>query len=279
MAKKAYVGVADKARKVKKIYVGVDNVARNVRKGYVSVNNAARLFFQYGKTLGEYTEGDIVYLNENGTPTAFYVACHNYNSDLNGTGRTLLVRKDIHSKMAWDERILGVSMQTTTEYDKSTIDSWCNDTYFNLLDPNVQSAVGTTKFVIASDGSIEATLVTIERAVFVLALREVGLNGVGYAYALEDGTAVPIAELLRIANLNGTATGWWTRSPYTVNGNGGSYEDYEDSSYYNERIWSVSSAGKGSGQDLESSSYGARPVFTLPASTLFNAATNEFLGV
>ena len=44
MAKGMYVGVADKARKVKSIYVGVDGKARKVKKVYVGdANGKARL--------------------------------------------------------------------------------------------------------------------------------------------------------------------------------------------------------------------------------------------
>ena len=51
MAKKWYIGVADKARKVKKAYVGVDGIARKVKKGYVGVNGVARQFFASGNTV------------------------------------------------------------------------------------------------------------------------------------------------------------------------------------------------------------------------------------
>lgn len=45
MAKRMYIGVDSKARKVKKMYVGVNGVARKVKKGYIGVNGVARLFF------------------------------------------------------------------------------------------------------------------------------------------------------------------------------------------------------------------------------------------
>ena len=45
MAKKAYVGVNNVARKTKQIYVGVNGVARKVKKGYIGVNGVAKLFF------------------------------------------------------------------------------------------------------------------------------------------------------------------------------------------------------------------------------------------
>ena len=48
MAKKIYIGVADKARKVKKMYFGVGDKARKVKKGYIGVGGVARLFFTSG---------------------------------------------------------------------------------------------------------------------------------------------------------------------------------------------------------------------------------------
>lgn len=48
MAKKAYIGVSNKARRVGKIYIGVSNKARKVRKGYIGVAGKARMFFAYG---------------------------------------------------------------------------------------------------------------------------------------------------------------------------------------------------------------------------------------
>lgn len=48
MAKKSYIGVADKAEKVKKIYIGVDGVARKVKAAYIGVNGVAKKIFASG---------------------------------------------------------------------------------------------------------------------------------------------------------------------------------------------------------------------------------------
>lgn len=45
MTKKLYVGVNEKARKVKNIYIGVNNKARSVSHAYVGINGIARLFY------------------------------------------------------------------------------------------------------------------------------------------------------------------------------------------------------------------------------------------
>lgn len=49
MAKRAYCGVGNTARRIKKIYVGVDGVARKVRKAYIGVDGIARPFFSGGE--------------------------------------------------------------------------------------------------------------------------------------------------------------------------------------------------------------------------------------
>lgn len=48
MAKGAYIGVNNVARKIKKGYIGVDNTARKIKKGYIGVGGAARLFYSLG---------------------------------------------------------------------------------------------------------------------------------------------------------------------------------------------------------------------------------------
>ena len=49
-----------------------------------------------GMPLSDYAEGDIIKLNEGGSPVEFYVSKHDYESGLNGSGRTLVVRKDTY---------------------------------------------------------------------------------------------------------------------------------------------------------------------------------------
>lgn len=49
MAKKAYIGVDNVARKVKRGYVGVDNIARRIRKAYIGVGGVARPCWSSGE--------------------------------------------------------------------------------------------------------------------------------------------------------------------------------------------------------------------------------------
>ena len=45
MAKKAYIGVNNVARRIKKMYVGVNGVARRIKKAYIGIGGVARPCF------------------------------------------------------------------------------------------------------------------------------------------------------------------------------------------------------------------------------------------
>lgn len=57
MAKKAYMGVDNIARRIKKIYVGIDGTARRIKKAYVGVGGVARPCFSYS-TIDRYGTAD-----------------------------------------------------------------------------------------------------------------------------------------------------------------------------------------------------------------------------
>ena len=199
MAKVPYIGVNGVARKCKSLYIGVDGVARKVKSGYIGVNGVAKQFFSSGKPLSEFAEGDIVYINENGSPVEFYVAKHDYESELNGDGRTLLVRKsNFGEKCAWNSS--GV-----TTYADSDIDTWLNSTYKELLDNYIKNVIGTTKFYYTI-GNNDWTVTSLERSIFLLSVTEFG----GYnSYAKTEGSKLPISSVLYK-----TFEAQWTRSPY-----------------------------------------------------------------
>ena len=204
-----------------------------------------------GKQLSDYVEGDIVKIPENGTPIEFYVAKHDYESSLNGTGRTLVVRKDTYDDRVWDNGDVNA-------YASSDLDSWFNSTYKNMLDADIRSLIGTTK-IRYTPGNGNNTVGTLERAVFALSLTELGQS---HTYANTEGSALPIASTLRIAYRNGSPTTQWTRSPVTY----GTYS-----------AWWLSSGGLIDNGDC-SYSDGSRPAFTLPSVTKFDPDTNIIIG-
>ena len=191
-----------------------------------------------GTALSDLSEGTVIKIKENGVPTEFYVAKHDYESGLNGSGRTLVVRKDTYDDRVWDSG-------NVNAYASSDLDSWFNSTYKNMLDADIRSLIGTTK-IRYTPGNGNNTVGTLERAIFALSLTELGQS---HTYANTEGSALPIASTLRIAYRNGSPTTQWTRSPNTNYTNG---------------AWRLGSVG------IISSYYcinanGSRPAFTLPS--------------
>jgi hypothetical protein len=204
--------------------------------------------------LGDYAEGNIVLLNENGVPVEFYVAKHDYESGLNGAGRTLLVRKNLYDKStAWNSS--GVNA-----YAASTINNWCNGTYKALHDADVQAAMGLTNFY-CTRGNGNNTVETLSRAVFILSLRELGRTSNN---AKQEGTALPVASILRTVYFNGSTSTQWTRTA----------EAHVSSATYNAfYLYAAGTAGKNN----VGSAYGTRPCFTLPANARFDPESNAFI--
>lgn len=189
-------------------------------------------------TLGNKSVGSIVKLKENGVLVDFYVAKHDYENGLNGSGRTLVVRKDCYDTRQWHT-------SNVNAYATSAIDTWLNSTYKNLLDADIRGVIGTTK-IKYTPGNGNTTVGTLERAIFLLSVTELGKSA---SYANTEGTALSIASSLQIAYLNGSAVVQWTRSPST------------DSTYY---ACYLNTVGGVYGSYC-SDTLGSRPAFTLPS--------------
>lgn len=189
-------------------------------------------------TLGNKSVGSIVKLKENGVLVDFYVAKHDYENGLNGSGRTLVVRKDCYDTRQWHT-------SNVNAYATSAIDTWLNSTYKNLLDADIRGVIGTTK-IKYTPGNGNTTVGTLERAIFLLSVTELGRSA---SYANTEGTALSIASSLQIAYLNGSAVVQWTRSPGTSN------------TYY---AYCLYTNGNVSSNDCNGA-FGSRPAFTLPS--------------
>lgn len=202
-----------------------------------------------GKQLSDYAEGDIVKILENNIPTEFYVAKHNYESGLNGNGRTLVVRKDCYDKRQRD--ISG----SDYDYANSNIDTWLNGAYKNLLSDNIQNLIETTKFYYTESYN---NIGILNRAIFLLSATELGYSDY---YINIEGVELSISNILKITFLNNIATSQWTRST---------------SKYFNGSILVTSAGNVDSG--FSSKNNGSRPVFTLPSTTKFDPNTNIIIG-
>lgn len=189
-------------------------------------------------TLGNKSVGSIVKLKENGVLVDFYVAKHDYENGLNGSGRTLVVRKDCYDTRQWHT-------SNVNAYATSAIDTWLNSTYKNLLDADIRGVIGTTK-IKYTPGNGNTTVGTLERAIFLLSVTELGRST---SYANTEGTALSIASSLQIAYLNGSAVVQWTRSPRTSNTLSACYLNTDGNVSYSSC----------------SNTRGSRPAFTLPS--------------
>ena len=217
----------------------VGGTAYAIKKGRTLIDGTAfTISLSKGIPLNTITPGAILYLNESGSPVPFYIAKHDYESGLNGAGRTLVVRKDCYDNHAFG------SINT---YANSSLDTWLCNTWIKLMDASVRTKIGTTRFYYTVGGGDLAVKI-LQRAVFQLSVAELGRTISG---AEDEGSVLPISIILETAYRNGAATIQWTRTPSPRN-------------IYIAYGFDETGAQKTYRCD---SSHGARPAFTLPATT------------
>ena len=204
-----------------------------------------------GKQLSDYAEGDMVKIKENGSPVEFYVAKHNYESGLNGSGRTLVVRKDCYDERSWHS-------SNVNAWANCSIRSWLNSTYLNLLDADIRALIGTTKYYY-TPGNGNWSVATRSDAVFLLSATELGQS---HSDTNTEGSTLPIANTLKITYQNGSAITQWTRSPDT------------DGTRF---VWKMS-PDWGAAPYYCTNTGWSRPVFTLPSTAKFDPDTNVIIG-
>ncbi len=185
--------------------------------------------------LSQLVEGSIIKINESGSPVEFYVAKHDYESSLNGTGRTLVVRKDCHSRQVWDSNNLN-------RYIASDINTWLTKSYIELLDSDIQDAIGTT-IIKQTTGNGVYTVDNYRFNIFLLSIAEHGLTN---SNANAEGSSLPIANVLLESYADGAYAVPWSRTPAKNNPNSAFYITTPVNSAYCKN------------------SYWARPAFTLP---------------
>lgn len=186
--------------------------------------------------LGSKALMSIVKVKENGVAQDFYVVRHNaYTS-----GRTLLLRRYIHSERQWHS-------SNVNAYATCTLDAWFNGDYFNSLPADIRGQIAAVT-IPYTPGNGSTGLSSISRKVFAVSATELGQT---HQYLNAEGTALANAADLKIAtDSSGTAKVQWTRSPYTN---------------FTANAWVLGTDGSLSSNGC-SNTYGARPAFTLPSS-------------
>ena len=205
--------------------------------------------------LGTKAVGSVLKLNLNGSPKNFIVVHQGKPSSLydDSCDGTWVLMQDIHSTRQWDG--------SNNDYKNSDIHSWLNGTFLNLFDANIREAIKQVKIPYhngtGSSGSVARGANGLSCKIFLLSGYELGWTTGDNPYFPVDGAKLDYftagtgsaANKKRIAKYNGSASYWWTRSPYTGHSDG---------------VWYVYSVG-GCSNYWYGNTYGVRPAFVLPS--------------
>ena len=209
-----------------------------------------------GTHIGNVAVGDIIQLRENLVPVD-YIVVHqgkpssSYDSSCDGTW---LLRQDIAENRVWDSGNSNV-------LESSDIQSYLNNTWINRYDTDIRNAIKQVKIPYRQNGGSGGTDRSgsngLSCKIFLLSGKEVGWDSSDNQYFPNDGAKLAYfldgtgssANSKRVAKLNGSATGWWLRSPRTSNTGS---------------VWRVIPGG-GFSDWLADSSYGVRPALILPS--------------
>ena len=203
--------------------------------------------------------GSTVKLKVNGTAKEFIVVHQGkpsslYDDSCNGTW---LLMKDIYENRVWQSGNIN-------KYESSDIHTYLNNTFLNLFESNIRDAIKQVKIPYRKNGGSGGTDQSgangLSAKIFLLSGYEVGWTTSDYSYFPVDGAKLSYFESgtgtsannKRIANLNGSAAGWWLRSPYSGDAVSVWYV-YSDGNYYG---------------GSASFSLGIRPALILPSTLL-----------
>ena len=208
-------------------------------------------------TLSSKAIGSTIKLKVNGSAKDFIVVHQGkpssvYDDSCNGTW---LLMKDIYESRQWHS-------SNTNDYANSTIHSYLNSTFLNLFESNIKNAIKQVKLPYRK-GSGTSTTVTsgsngLSAKIFLLSATETSFSfssmpsGEGAELAYFKGCADNSSDSKRVAYLNGSAAGWWLRSP--------------GCSVFNDALC----VNSGGGWSYRSCSYscGIRPALILPSTLL-----------
>ena len=180
-----------------------------------------------GVALKDLTEGTVINMLENGSPIQFYVAKHNYEPDLNGAGRTCILRMDPFAVCEFEE--YNGSPPWGYAYGQG-IDWFLRDylpapdyeidengngpkAYTNRFGSKIANLIGQTSFrARLYDGY---GIRTYKSSSFVLSATEYGYSGRIYNHTLPvEGTPFPAASTIIPFTPYPGNRFIWTRSAY-----------------------------------------------------------------
>lgn len=201
--------------------------------------------------LGTKAVGSIVKIKVNGASKDFIVVQQGnpntgtYDSSCAGTW---LLMKDIYTTSTFGNN---------NSYKDSSIHTYLNGTFYNLIDSNIRAAIKQVKIPYqngtGSGGSLATGSNGLSTKVFLLSGYEVGWTTSDNGYFPKDGVRLAYfgnssgGNSKRVAYNGSSAAIWWLRSPRTYN-----------------NVWYVYTDGS-DGNGWYDDSYGVRPAFILPS--------------
>ena len=175
--------------------------------------------------LGTKAIGSTVKLKVNGTLRDFIVVHKGkpgsmYDASCDGVW---LLMKDCYEAKRWHS-------SNVNDYANSEVHSYLNSAFLNLFDADIRAQIKQVKLPYRA-GSGYGKIVTsgasgLSTKIFLLSSTEVNLvhgyepTNEGACLSYFSGTVQNGADTKRVANYNGSAVGWWLRSPCCYSGNG-----------------------------------------------------------
>ena len=197
--------------------------------------------------------GSIVKIKVNGAAKDFIIVHQGlpssaYDASCNGVW---VVMKDIYTTSTFGNN---------NSYKDSSIHSYLNSTFYNLIDSKIRAAIKQVKIPYqngtGSGGSLATGANGLSTKVFLLSGYEVGWTTSDNRYFPRDGAKLDYfgsgsgGNSKRVAYNGSSAAVWWLRSPSTISTN---------------YVWYVNSDGSYN-YWFYNNSYGVRPAFVLPSS-------------
>lgn len=205
--------------------------------------------------LGDMAVGSAVKIKVNGTVKDFIIAHQGKPSSIydDSCAGTWLLMKDIYTTSTFGNN---------NSYKDSSIHTYLNGTFYNLIDSNIRAAIKQVKIPYqngtGSGGSLATGSNGLSTKVFLLSGYEVGWTTSDNGYFPKDGVRLAYfgnssgGNSKRVAYNGSSAAIWWLRSPNID---------------YTRDVWYVNTDGSYYAS-WYSDSYGVRPAFILPSTLL-----------
>ncbi|WP_304964749.1 DUF6273 domain-containing protein [uncultured Oscillibacter sp.] len=178
--------------------------------------------------LGTKAIGSTVKLKVNGTLRDFIVVHKGkpgsiYDASCDGVW---LLTKDCYEAKRWHS-------SNVNDYANSEVHSYLNSTFLNLFDADIRAQIKQVKLPYRAGSGYGKTVTSgasgLSTKIFLLSSTEVNLvhgyepTNEGACLSYFSGTVQNGADTKRVANYNGSAVGWWLRSPYCDSSNGATH--------------------------------------------------------